>query len=81
MSDVTILNVWPEGDVVRKADYDALKARLEAAVEALREFYLAASSWHELHKHVSGIQCDRICAAIPQARAVLASATLQEPKP
>ncbi len=36
MSDVTILNVWPEGDVVRKADYDALKARLEEALEVLR---------------------------------------------
>jgi hypothetical protein len=46
----------------------------EEMYDALKEFVDAAQSWHDFHKHDSGIQCDQLCAAIGPGRAAIAKA-------
>jgi hypothetical protein len=59
------------------SDYDALAARLEAAVEVLEKVVArGCRCYSSHHDDWHSKECP-----MPQARAVLASATLQEPKP
>ena len=83
MSDVERFNTVIFADCqkgasyVRASDYDALAARLEAAVEVLEKVVArGCRCYSSHHDDWHSKECP-----MPQARAVLASATLQEPKP
>ena len=61
---------WHENDKDAIAAWNTRPLEDEL-LEALKEFVESAQSWHDFHKHDSGIQCDRLCAAIPAGNAAI----------
>jgi len=57
------------------------KQELEAMRTALERITEAAKSWHEFHHGSDIVQCDEICACLPECEAALESNPVQPTAP